>query len=50
MLNCASNKSEMSPLSPEEHERLLQLIADDMVLYEYAKTICHPKVGVPDQP
>ena len=34
LLNVASNKSDMNPLPSKERKRLLQLLADDMVLYE----------------
>jgi hypothetical protein len=36
-LNSAANQSDLGPLSRDEYKHLLQLLTDDIALYEYAK-------------
>jgi hypothetical protein len=39
VLNSATNQSDLSPLTREEYKELLNLISDDLALYEYARSI-----------
>jgi Sulfotransferase family len=40
VLNTATNKPDLNHLSRDEHDRLIELLSDDMALYEYAKSLC----------
>ena len=41
LLNFAVNKTDLAPLTRHEYKKLMQLVSDDMVLYEYAMRTSH---------
>ena len=43
MLNISANKSDLGSLTRDEYKRLIELVSDDMALYEYAKLVCSQK-------
>jgi Sulfotransferase family len=46
VLNIGANKSELRPLTRDEHKQLIRLVTDDIALYEYAKLVCFPNITI----
>jgi Sulfotransferase family len=48
-LNSAPNKSDLRSLTRDEYKQLIELISDDLALYEYAKQVFASSIGSADR-